>query len=93
MAFSRGGRLPSRLTGTFEDGGAEVMSIELTGSYYRVEDRVYDLGGGRVALKAVPVTTDQQWGWVVFGLEHGDGEFGRSSKHGGAPDAPHQLQE
>ncbi len=93
VVYGRTGQLPTRLTGTFEDGGAEIMSIELTGKYYRVEDRVYDLGNGKAALKALPVTSDEQWGWVVFKLDGGDGEFGWSSKHGGAPDAPKQLQQ
>lgn len=92
VAYARDRVLPRKLTGLASEGGAAVDPIELQGKYFRVLDEVYDLGNGKAALKAVPQTSDEQWGWVVFDLNGGDGKFGWADSDGDAPDAPAALQ-
>lgn len=92
VAFARDKVLPRKLTGLATEGGAGAVPSELQGKYFRVLDEVHDLGNGQAALKAVPQTSDEQWGWIVFNLDGGDGVFGWSDSDGDAKNAPAALQ-
>lgn len=92
-AYARTEAVPRTLTGKTEQGGAGVVEAELGGKYFHVLDRVYDLGDGRLALKTVPQTNDEQWGYLEFKLSGGDGVFEWSDADGDLPKAPSILLE
>ncbi|MBX3473396.1 MAG: hypothetical protein KF754_03370 [Planctomycetes bacterium] len=92
VAYSKSGTAPTTLTGIVGQGGAGVHKSDLEGKYFRVEDRVYALADGRLALKALPQTTDEQWGWLIFDPERGDGEFGWTDPSGHFHNAPYALR-
>lgn len=74
-AFSRMERAPARLTGSLADGGSGVEAAGLTGEHYAIDDRVFDLGGGKAALLAHPKDPFDGWGVHTFAWQGGSGDF------------------
>lgn len=64
-AAKKEGKLPATLTGP--EVGAP--GTELRGVYVQVQDAVYDLGNGNIALLASPAQSDTGWGACLFRLE------------------------
>lgn len=74
VAYAKTGRVPMRLTGTIEMGGADMAPIELDGKYYRVEDRVGAPSSSEGELYATPKNPDKT-GTLRFQYAGGEGKF------------------
>ena len=71
VALERDKRLPTNFDNLLDpDRSSDDRKLQ-EGSYFTIENRVYDLGGGRAALVARPGYHSDGWGVYVFECRRG----------------------
>lgn len=73
--YAKRKELPQQFTGPVVQGGMEMTREDIQTHNHIADDRVYDLGGGRVALIVRPRKDKDGWGAHVFELAGGGGTF------------------
>lgn len=73
VSFARSGQVSATLVGKVADGAAGAEESELKGTYYTIEDKVYDAGNNQCAVIALPKDKADGVGLLTFKLASGEG--------------------
>jgi len=76
VAYAKTGALPTTLTAATDKSGTGMEAKELTGTHFKLQDKVFDAGTTKAAVVVEPIKEGDGFGINVFELATGKSTYG-----------------